>query len=126
MIRTYIAAEKLGIEGLMNGIQDRYRKLYSHWAVTPDELGLLPTHGRRQSLMRPHALKTVAWELRNSGWDEFKQVHHRMWNQYLEKDEENCDELFKVFVDNSKTPWPFDETNACEWHVHIDTPSCSL
>jgi hypothetical protein len=47
MIHTYIAAEKFGIEGLMNGIQDRYRKLNSRWAVTPDELGLLTAHGRQ-------------------------------------------------------------------------------
>ena len=127
---TYLMADKMCVEPLMNGLHDLYRKYHRYIAIDGVTLQMITEKGPQDGLLRDWTLRSIAVELRRWGWDEYKTTNGELWDDFLGKSLNNGIDLLKALTDTSREDddeyWGKIHNNPdpCRWHVHIETPRC--
>jgi hypothetical protein len=96
IVATYLVADKLCIEPLMNALHDLFRKIHLEVMPKGTVVQTLTEQGPHGGLMRQWAIMCVAKDIQTNGWDIYRCTDPEMLTDFIEKSTNHAVEVLEA------------------------------
>jgi len=126
IVATYLVADKLCIEPLMNALHDLFCTIHLQLMPQSSVIQTLTEQGPHGGLMRQWAIKCLAKDIQWNGWDVYRRIYPEMFTDFIEKSTNHAVEVLEAVSRHNEGSYDdlYNSPDRCRWHVHIDTPRC--
>lgn len=124
-IKTYLLAKKMMMEELQNSAVDSLHAVYKSAFPGPDTIAFVYDNLEADDLLRSYIIRRLVFNItREGGWSAFKEKHKLDNKNILTQKVGAMEWAFEAATKYASAGNPSAARTACQWHVHVNTPTC--
>jgi hypothetical protein len=124
VVKTYVLAEKLGMEDLANIACDAIRNSLSHLHLTSSEMRHIVENLDKNNPLYRLSMQALAVGIHKMGWSKWR-LHCNWWFQGFVQDEPKYAQIIADALTKYKDcEYPRMGDGVCQWHAHKSTAAC--
>lgn len=124
VVKTYVLAQKLGMEALQNAACDAIRNSLAHLDLTSSQMRHIVETCEKDDPLYRLSMQALAVDIHKMGWSRWR-VNCSWWFQAFVQDApENVQLIAEALTMYKDFEYPTTGEGVCKWHTHNITSPC--